>query len=95
MFFVRLIIVRYLISLPIRSFFYKVFIPVIIVVAVSVTPSYFFKILLPKDFVFSILSSTASFIFVLISVFFFGLDKEWQLKVRSWISANFFFKSSV
>lgn len=92
MFFVRLIIVRYLISLPIKSFFYKVLIPVVIVVVVSVTPSYFFKILLPKDFVFSILSSIICFIFVSISVFIFGLDKEWRVKVSNWVMSKFFLK---
>lgn len=85
MFFVRLGLVKYLIGLPLKSFFYKVFIPVIIVISISAPSSYMVKMMLPEGLAYSILDLIICFLIVLFSVYFFGLDKETRLKVKSLI----------
>lgn len=86
MFFVRLIIVSKLIDLSKKSFIVKVVYPIICVIILSITPTYLLQKTLPKGFINSLIVIIASVIFSAISMYYIGLDKNWQRKIKNNIS---------
>lgn len=72
---VRLIIVRGLIALPLRPFFMKVLLPILLVSMVSATFSYLIKSILPIGFLFSCISGFTSVILASLCMYFIGLDE--------------------
>ncbi len=82
MLFVRLIIVRGIIGLPLRPFFLKVLLPVIIVGVVSAGSSYTIKSLLPLGLIFSFINIFCSVVFASLSMYFIGLNREMRLKFQ-------------
>lgn len=83
MFIVRLLIVRKLIDLSLKPYFYQVVFPVLGVTLFSGIPSFALHIMLPDNLIFKIISGLISVILVFISMYFIGLDKRWREKVRS------------
>jgi len=82
MFVVRLILIRGLISMPLRPFLIKVILPVLLVMAVSGTLSYLFKQMLPVGFLFSCINIFVSIFFAIVSMYFIGLNKELRGKFQ-------------
>jgi hypothetical protein len=83
MFLIRLLIVRYLVSLSFREFIYKVMLPIVNVVLVSILISFLFKYyIFSKGILNSFFSILVSGISVVVSVYYLGLDKEWKNKLK-------------
>ena len=82
MFGVRLVIVKVLIGLSITEFLKKVFVPVALMAIFSLVPSVFISFYLPNGFLYVVLSVILSVIFSSCSMYYFGLDRIWRLKVR-------------
>lgn len=89
MFIFRLLLVRELIGLSIRPFFFQVIFPVSAVALLSAIPSYAIHLFLPKGLIFTGISVFLSIIFAFISIYFIGLDAKWREKVRSIIINRF------
>lgn len=85
MFIIRLIIVNNLISIPIKSFFYKVCLPILGVVFVSGILSFGVHFLLPNSIIFSFLSIVLSVLVIFGSIYFIGLDEIWREKLKTMI----------
>ncbi|MDO3693637.1 MATE family efflux transporter [Wenyingzhuangia sp. chi5] len=87
MFFVRLLIVKYLVDLSIQEFLSKVFYPVGLVVLVTTLVSCTYKYLIcqTNDVPQSLLAILVYVICILLSVYFIGLDKEWRVKLKNMI----------
>lgn len=83
MFVVRLLIVRMLIGFALKPFFQQVVYPVMLVVLVSVTPSFGLHFLLPKGFIFTCITILLSVALTVFGMYFLGLDKFIREKVRS------------
>ncbi len=82
MFSVRLVIVRNLIGLPIKSFLNQVIFRVLLIALFSAVPSYIFHAIISKELFSSIISIFSSIIFSSINMYFWGLDKKWRNKLR-------------
>ena len=83
MFVVRLLIVRMLIGLSLRPFFYQVAFPISVVTLVSAIPSFAIHFVLPIGLIFTCISVLLSVIITSISMYFLGLDKQMREKVHS------------
>lgn len=88
MFLVRLVIVRSLIFLPLRPFFIKVLLPIMLVAIISLTFSFLVKCLLPVGFIFSCISGLFSIIIASISIYLVGLDKEMRKKIQEIVKSK-------
>jgi O-antigen/teichoic acid export membrane protein len=95
MFLVRLVILRYLIGIPLKSFFGKVVVPVFAVMLLSTPVSYFLVILLPKGIIYSLIALALCFVVVTISVYFVGLDKAWRDKIKVFIISKLPLKNNL
>lgn len=82
MFVVRLLIVRMLIGLSLRPFFYQVVIPISIVTLFSAIPSFAIHLFLPKGLIFTSVSVFTSVIITCTSMYFIGLDR--QMREKAW-----------
>jgi O-antigen/teichoic acid export membrane protein len=82
-FFVRLLIVRTLIRLPIRLFFNQTLLPVCTVILLSSISSFAIYKFLPKEFIFTCLSIFSSIILSCICMYFIGMDKQERVKVQN------------
>lgn len=85
MFIVRLLIVRSLIGLSLKPFFYQVVFPIVLVMIVSVVSSLACYSVLPKGLIFKGLSVLLCILSSIVSMYFIGLDIIWQKKVRNLI----------
>lgn len=85
MFIVRLLIVRNLVGLALRPFFKNVVVPVTLVALVSGIPAFAVHFVVPHNILFAILTVFASVLFVCLSMFYIGIDKQMQLKTKSLI----------
>ena len=85
MFFVRIYIVSNLIELPKKEFYNKVIQPIIIIVTVSLVPSYVIHIILPSGLFYSFISMGVSVLIASIAMYFIGLDIVWRTKVKTMI----------
>jgi hypothetical protein len=85
MFIIRLLIVRTMIGLSIRSFFCQVIKPVLMVALLSTLFSFIIHWILPEGLIFVCLSVLASMIISCVSMYFVGLEKLERKKVRSMI----------
>lgn len=82
MFAVRLLIVRTLIGISVRSFFHQVAFPVSAVILFSTIPSLAIHLLLPKAIIFSCISILLSGIITCTSMYFLGMNKYEREKVQ-------------
>jgi O-antigen/teichoic acid export membrane protein len=85
MFIFRLLLVRRLIGLPLRSFFRQVMFPVFLIILASGVPSVIAHLYLPPGLVFIGISVLLSMIFSFVSMYFIGLDERWRHKIKSMI----------
>lgn len=85
MFVVRLLIVKPMIGLVLRSYFIYVFLPVILVICLSAIPSYLIQSLMPETICCALISILLGIFFSIVSMYFIGLDKNWRRKVRNMI----------
>ena len=85
MFLFRLIIVRGLIDLPVRSFLIEVFLPVIKVAFASAILSFCIHIILPENIFTLIFSIGLSIILSLISMYYLGLNSVWRAKSKNFV----------
>ena len=83
MFFVRLIIVRQLIGIPLGSFSKTVALPVLAIMVISAIPSWIIHFILPEGIIFTIYSATISIVLSCLSMYHLGLNKIWREKVRT------------
>lgn len=86
MFLIRLIIVRSLIGLPLKSFFNNVGLPISMVILISTIPSFCLQFLLPKSIVYSFISIVLSGLIILVSIYYIGLDEYWREKLKIIVS---------
>lgn len=85
-FFVRLLIVRSLVGLPLRGYFIHAVLPVCAVITVSLSASLFICISLPQELVFQILSILLSVLISVVCTYFIGLNKDWRKRIRIIVS---------
>lgn len=83
MLFVRLIIVRQLIGLPLGSFFKMVALPVLGLIVVSTIPSWIIHFVLPQGTIFNVLSLAISVILSCTAMYYIGLNKIWRKKIKN------------
>lgn len=83
MFFVRLIIVHFLIDLPILRFLQKVALPVCLVTVVSAVPAWLLDRICPSGFLGSLLTGIFSAFLSTVIMYFIGLDREQRRTVLS------------
>lgn len=83
MFAIRLLIVRILIGLSLRLFFYQVVFPIFVVTFLSAIPSFSIHFYLPQGLVYTCISVVSSIIITCISMYFLGLDKSMRGKVKN------------
>lgn len=82
MFFIRLILVKYLIGLPFMNFIKKVVLPVVKIMIISGALSLYLKQILSSGIVFSAISIVLSIIISFITMYYVGLNKIWRERVR-------------
>ncbi len=83
MFVLRLVIVRGLLGMALRPFFFHVVFPVTGIILLSAVPSFVAHLIMPENLFFSFFSILLSIVFSSISMYFIGLDQQWRKKVRS------------
>jgi O-antigen/teichoic acid export membrane protein len=83
MFIVRLLIVRTLIGLSVKPFFYRVVSPISVVALFSAVPSVIIHLLLPRGFVFVCVSVSLSITISCVSMYLLALDKSEREKVQT------------
>lgn len=76
MFFVRLIIVRELIKMPLTLFTVKVILPISIICIMSAIPSYFLSCYLPQNFISLVIVVSITIILSSLLMFFIGFNKD-------------------
>ncbi|WP_205748791.1 MATE family efflux transporter [Emticicia sp. CRIBPO] len=90
MFIARLFIVRKLIEFPLKPFFMGVVFPVSLVILLSTIPSFVIHWYMAKGLFFVFMSVISSMIFASTSMYFIGMNKGEQEKVRSIIMKRFY-----
>jgi O-antigen/teichoic acid export membrane protein len=83
MFIARLIIVKNLIALPIKSFVSQVIRPALVITILSLSPSLTLQSLLPRGLLYSGLIIIISMLLASLAMYFIGLNKAWRMKVRN------------
>jgi O-antigen/teichoic acid export membrane protein len=83
MFIVRLLIVKKLIVLPLKSFFNQVIFPILTIILFSTILSVAIHLLLPKGLIFTCISVLLCVIVTCASMYFIGMNKWERKKVRS------------
>jgi O-antigen/teichoic acid export membrane protein len=82
MFITRLIIVKKLITLPLKSFVSKVIFPVSMMILLSAIPSFAIYSLLPETLIYTCILVLSSVIITCASMYFCGLNKRERKKIR-------------
>ncbi|WP_372776555.1 lipopolysaccharide biosynthesis protein [Mangrovibacterium sp.] len=85
MFAVRLIIVSNLVGLSVILYLQQVALPVLLVIVLSASVSYYFHLLLERGIFSSILSTAFCMTISTAAMYLIGLNKEWRLKVNSFV----------
>jgi hypothetical protein len=88
MFIIRLLFVKKLIGLSIRSYFVKVVFPIFKVIVLSSICSVLFHSLLPDGIIAMFFSLIISFLISVISVYIFGIEEEFRKKLRLLLCAK-------
>ena len=88
MFVVRLILVRKLVGLNLLSYFKKVLIPVLFVVAISIFVVNLLVLYTPNGYVGSIINVGICFISSISIIYLFGIEKHWQDKIKEIIRSK-------
>lgn len=83
MFAIRLLIVSWLIGLSIRKFLRAVVMPIMAVILLSGGFSLYIKHYFPPGYLYSFISMSISVVISSISMYFFGLNRVWRIKVRT------------
>jgi O-antigen/teichoic acid export membrane protein len=83
MFFARLLMIRYLTHLSVKTYFKQVVFPMTMVTLCATAFSYLVKYLLPEGYIYSFIVIVVSVILVAISMYFIGLNKLERTKVQS------------
>ena len=83
MFFVRLVLVRKLIGLPLRDFTTKVIFPVSWIVLLSAVPAYVLQKILPNELLYSFIVVFTSVVLAAFCMYYIGLNNVWREKVKS------------
>lgn len=83
MFFIRLFLLRYLISISVELFFKKVFYPILFVMILSGLPSYVIHISLDKHWINSTLVVVLSMILSVTTMYYWGIDKIMRKKLNT------------
>lgn len=88
LFFVRLIIVRGLISMPMQPYMKKVIAPVLYVVMSSTICSISIRYLLPASLISTFIVITSSFATTSVCIYYLGLDLAWRTKFRNFLASK-------
>jgi len=88
MFVIRLIIVKNLIGLSLRPYFKIVILPVLVVILLSLTPSFTLHLLLPKGLLYTAITLFFSVLISCVCMFYIGLDKLMQNKLKNIIQSR-------
>lgn len=82
MFFVRLVIVRYLTGINLREFYKRVLVPLALITVLSALPSFAVHKVLPKGLLFSSISVIIGVVISSVCMYYIGLSKQWRNKVK-------------
>lgn len=82
MFAIRLFIVSWLVGLSVYIFLRLVVMPILAVIFISVSLSLFIKSCLPSGYLYSILTMSFTVIVSSVTMYYFGLSKDWRGKVK-------------
>jgi O-antigen/teichoic acid export membrane protein len=82
MFFVRLLIVKGLIGLPLKPFFRHTVLPLCAISVLSALPSFLVQCCLPNGIVYSGITILCSMLFSSTFMYFLGLNKYWRDRVK-------------
>ncbi|WP_180110843.1 MULTISPECIES: oligosaccharide flippase family protein [unclassified Acinetobacter] len=90
MFYLRLILVKYLIGFKIFVYFKNVLIPIFLVVIISTFVSKLLEIIIYVDNFYTVsLYIILSLLFSIILIYYAGLSKEWKSKVKNMVFKKF------
>ncbi|WP_202803561.1 lipopolysaccharide biosynthesis protein [Gayadomonas joobiniege] len=90
MFVARLFIVSKQIGLSKLAFLKNTFNPMILLVIVSATPSWFISSQTPNGFLFTTINVAICMILSTVAMYFIGLDATWRHKIRQFLGDKFF-----
>lgn len=82
MFGVRLLIVRRLINLPIRSYTKLTVIPILKIISITTVFSILLHLIIGKSLIFKLLFIFTSMIFSITIMYYVGLNKTWREKIK-------------
>mgnify|MGYP002624502631 CR=1 FL=1 len=88
MFFVRLLIVKKMIGLPLRMYAIRTCMPILFITLISYLPMFFLNKVVPKTFLGFCLIFICSLLISSITMWFVGLDKDWQSRIKKMVSAK-------
>lgn len=89
MFQIRLVLVKYLVSIPILPFYKKVVGPVLVILIISTFLSIFLSRNLPNSLYSSFAVIVFSIISSIISMYYLGLDQYWRKRIINILASKF------
>lgn len=89
----RLFLVNGLVGLSVRLFMKNVIFPITIIVLLTTFFSFSIRNALPEGLFYSLISSIASFLIIVLCIYFIGLDKIWRAKLKRLIASKISFKN--